>query len=76
MVYLNADFEGGETEFPEQGRTIVPETGTALFFQHMVLHAGKSVSRGTKPRAAIGRALPARRRTLSPSVVSASFSKL
>jgi hypothetical protein len=48
MVYLNDDFEGGETEFPEEARTIVPETGTALFFQHMVLHAGKRVSRGTK----------------------------
>jgi predicted 2-oxoglutarate/Fe(II)-dependent dioxygenase YbiX len=48
MVYLNDDFAGGETEFPEQDRLIVPAQGTALFFQHMVLHAGKSVTRGTK----------------------------
>lgn len=48
MVYLNEGFEGGETEFPEQGRTVVPKAGTALFFQHMVLHAGKRVTRGTK----------------------------
>ncbi|MFT3765239.1 MAG: 2OG-Fe(II) oxygenase [Minicystis sp.] len=48
MVYLNEDFEGGETEFPEQERTIVPRTGEALFFQHMLLHAGARVLRGTK----------------------------
>jgi prolyl 4-hydroxylase len=48
MVYLNEGFEGGETEFPEQGQTIVPRTGTALLFQHMVLHAGNRVAQGTK----------------------------
>jgi prolyl 4-hydroxylase len=48
MVYLNEDFEGGETEFPEQGETIVPEVGTALLFQHMLLHAGKRVRSGVK----------------------------
>lgn len=48
MVYLNEDFGGGETEFPEQEQTIVPRTGTALLFQHMLLHAGKRVTAGTK----------------------------
>ena len=48
MVYLNDDFEGGETEFPEQGEIIVPEVGTALLFQHMLLHAGKRVRSGVK----------------------------
>jgi hypothetical protein len=48
MVYLNDDFEGGETEFPEQGETIVPVAGTALLFQHMLLHAGKRVRSGVK----------------------------
>jgi prolyl 4-hydroxylase len=48
MVYLNEDFEGGVTEFPEQEETIVPRTGTALLFQHMLLHAGTRVTRGTK----------------------------
>lgn len=48
LVYLNEGFEGGETEFPEQGRTIVPRTGAALLFQHRVLHAGNRVSAGTK----------------------------
>jgi hypothetical protein len=48
MVYLNEAFSGGETDFPEQGQTIVPVTGTALLFQHMLLHAGKRVTSGTK----------------------------
>jgi hypothetical protein len=48
MVYLNEGCGGGETDFPEQGRTIVPQTGTALLFQHMLLHAGKRVTSGTK----------------------------
>lgn len=48
MVYLNEDFEGGETEFPEQEQTIVPRTGSALLFQHMLLHAGKRVISGSK----------------------------
>ena len=48
MVYLNDGFGGGETDFPEQGQTIVPKTGTALLFQHMLLHAGRHVTSGTK----------------------------
>jgi hypothetical protein len=48
MVYLNEGFRGGETDFPEQERTIVPRTGDALLFQHMLLHAGKAVEEGTK----------------------------
>lgn len=48
LVYLNEDFEGGETEFPEQQKTIVPSIGTALLFQHRVLHAGNRVITGTK----------------------------
>lgn len=48
MVYLNDDFTGGETEFPEQQRTIAPTTGTALLFQHMLLHAGTRVTSGSK----------------------------
>lgn len=48
MVYLNEDFGGGETDFPEQGQLIVPRTGTALLFQHMLLHAGNRVTSGSK----------------------------
>jgi len=48
MVYLNDDFDGGETDFPEQGEQIRPARGDALWFQHMVLHAGLPVTRGVK----------------------------
>jgi predicted 2-oxoglutarate/Fe(II)-dependent dioxygenase YbiX len=48
LVYLDDAFEGGETEFPEQAQVIVPRTGSALWFQHAVLHAGRAVTRGTK----------------------------
>ena len=48
LLYLDEDFEGGETEFPEQGETIAPRAGNALWLQHAVLHAGKPVTRGTK----------------------------
>ena len=48
LVYLDDDLEGGQTEFPEIGRTIVPRTGSALWFQHALLHAGKRVTRGRK----------------------------
>jgi predicted 2-oxoglutarate/Fe(II)-dependent dioxygenase YbiX len=48
LVYLDDDFDGGETDFPEQQRTIAPRAGDALWFQHAVLHAGNAVTRGTK----------------------------
>ncbi len=48
MVYLNEDFEGGATAFPELQQTFVPRTGSALLFQHMLLHEGCKVTRGTK----------------------------
>jgi hypothetical protein len=48
MVYLNDDFEGGDTDFPEQETRVVPKTGTALWFQHMLLHSGTRVVRGVK----------------------------
>lgn len=48
LVYLNEDFDGGETEFPEQNQIIQPRTGTILLFQHRVLHAGNRIVRGTK----------------------------
>lgn len=48
LVYLNDGFRGGETEFPEQGKTVVPQTGAALLFQHRVLHAGNPVVSGLK----------------------------
>ncbi len=48
MVYLDDDCDGGETDFPEQGRRIRPRTGDALWFQHRLLHAGLPVTRGVK----------------------------
>lgn len=46
MIYLNGDFEGGETTFNE--RAIRPLTGMALIFLHNLEHAGKPVKKGTK----------------------------
>ena len=46
MIYLNEDFEGGQTAFDEI--EIQPKTGTALCFVHELKHEGKSVPKGTK----------------------------
>ena len=48
MVTLNDDFEGSETDFPEQDRKVVPKTGSVLWFQHMLVHSGERVLRGEK----------------------------
>jgi hypothetical protein len=48
LVYLNDDFSGGETDFPEQKERISPRTGDALWFQHMLLHAGRPATEGAK----------------------------
>jgi len=46
IIYLNRDFEGGETDF----RTFVvyPKTGSALIFKHELLHEGCAVINGKK----------------------------
>lgn len=46
MIYLNDDFEGGETKFDNV--KIHPKTGTALFFIHEQKHEGCPVPNGTK----------------------------
>ncbi len=47
MLYLDGDFEGGETEFRIfPPISVKPETGVALCFAHRVLHQGATVSRG------------------------------
>lgn len=46
MIYLNDDFEGGETKFDNV--TIVPQAGTALCFIHEQKHEGCPVTEGTK----------------------------
>lgn len=46
MIYLNDDFEGGETAFDDV--TIRPETGMALCFFHELRHEGCPVVDGVK----------------------------
>lgn len=48
MVYLNDDFDGGQTAFLDLHKLVEPRRGRALLFQHMVLHEGRTVTRGTK----------------------------
>lgn len=47
MIYLNDDFEGGETIFKE-GQIITPSTGDLLLFYHPLKHEGKALLSGTK----------------------------
>ena len=47
MVYLNDDFEGGDTEF-EGGPSVRPRQGAALLFLHPVLHQGAPIRAGRK----------------------------
>ena len=46
MIYLNDDFEGGETTLEKID--IKPQTGLALFFVHQMLHKGQPVTVGRK----------------------------
>lgn len=58
LLYLNDDFEGGETEFPNLGLNIKPKKGRLLLWHNVgedamvpdtqSLHAGKPVTNGTK----------------------------
>jgi prolyl 4-hydroxylase len=46
MIYLNDNYEGGETTFTNL--TIQPKQGTALIFFHDLEHEGSSVTQGIK----------------------------
>lgn len=46
LLYLNDDYQGGETWF--EAVTIAPKTGTALCFFHELWHEGCAVIKGTK----------------------------
>ena len=46
LVYLNDGFAGGETVV--QGFPVTPERGTALVFEHQLLHEGAAVTSGRK----------------------------
>lgn len=57
LIYLNDDFEGGETEFTQVGIKIKPETGKLLIWDNCKedgsldydsIHAGLPVKSGTK----------------------------
>lgn len=47
LIYLNDDFEGGETEF-ENLFTVAPKKGSALVFYHPLRHEGKTLISGLK----------------------------
>ncbi len=47
LIYLNDDFEGGETYF-EEGVLVQPQKGDALLFHHPLRHEGKAIICGTK----------------------------
>ena len=46
MVYLNDDFEGGETCF--ESTDVCPKRGMALVFTHQIIHRGAPVVNGRK----------------------------
>lgn len=48
MLYLNDDFAGGETLFPDEDLLITPTRGAALIFPHSRWHGGQVVTRGRK----------------------------
>jgi len=48
MVYLNDGFGGGKTRFHDFDVDVVPRTGSALLFQHRLLHEGCEVTSGVK----------------------------
>jgi prolyl 4-hydroxylase len=48
LVYLNDDFIGGETHFPDLQVTVKPETGTGLIIPHGVFHQGLKITGGIK----------------------------
>lgn len=49
MIYLNEDFEGGETTFMNGAGTVVkPKTGMMLAFNHTLFHEGSEVKTGRK----------------------------
>jgi len=49
LVYLNAEFEGGETTFFTKPEVVIkPVSGDAVLFQHPLVHEGSIVTSGIK----------------------------
>lgn len=46
VIYLNDQFEGGATCFPQIQRTILPQLGAAVIFENRLLHFVTAVSQG------------------------------
>jgi hypothetical protein len=46
ILYLNDDFEGGQTDF--FGHAVTPRTGTVILFPHELRHEGRPVFAGVK----------------------------
>lgn len=46
IVYLNDEFEGGQTIFDDQ--IVVPKAGDAILFPHELKHEGATVTKGCK----------------------------
>jgi predicted 2-oxoglutarate/Fe(II)-dependent dioxygenase YbiX len=48
LCYLNDDFEGGETRFPQIGYSVAPRRGKAVVFPATYLHQAGRVTSGEK----------------------------
>jgi predicted 2-oxoglutarate/Fe(II)-dependent dioxygenase YbiX len=48
VVYLNADYQGGELFLPKTNRIIKPTTGQAIVFSHRMVHESKPILEGNK----------------------------
>lgn len=48
LIYLNEDFEGGETTLILENKNIVPKEGMLFLFEQKIMHCGRPVTSGTK----------------------------
>jgi prolyl 4-hydroxylase len=48
ICYLNDDFEGGQTSFPQLNYSVTPRAGKAVIFPATYLHCAEPVVRGEK----------------------------
>ena len=48
IIYLNEDYVGGETRFPDDDRLVRPQAGMAVAFPHDVRHEGLAIVSGEK----------------------------
>lgn len=48
LIYLNEDFEGGNTTLVLEGQEVEPKEGMLFLFEHRIMHCGRPVTEGTK----------------------------